>query len=466
MKKLVSIVLALAMILMVGAAFAADITINPANDSGETTNVAIDYVAYQIMEADIDTDPTVDETGATTAHGVVAYYVTTPDRAAQLTATGLFNVTQVADTNKWYVELKDSSTSADALVDAFSASTFDLSKFPSTTFNKAVGEDSAESGSVNPGYYYITSTLGSKIALQTLTSVEINEKNDYTTDDKTIPEADENSEIGQTIDYTLTVNVPSTANKEIVLTDTMSKGLKFVQIVSDSANGAFEGPTAAADDATKFTITYDEDTVKSVAADAGVITVVVRVLVTGDAAIETGIPNTLDLKYGNVYDAIPVHVDTETYKVTFDKEDNDGNQLPGAEFKLTKNTANTKESTEGWISLVEVEEGVTYRLATSEDTTTTTTIKTNGNTITINGLDLDQDYFLVETKAPTGYNILTDHVPLTKNETSFIHQDVVNNKGTELPSTGGIGTTIFYILGGLLVVGAAVILVARRKAQD
>ena len=192
----------------------------------------------------------------------------------------------------------------------------------------------------------------------------------------------------------------------------------------------------------------------------------VRVLVTGDAAIDTGIPNTLDLKYGNVYEAIPSTVETETTKATFDKEDNDGNQLPGAEFKLTKNTANTKESTEGWISLVEVEEGVTYRLATSEDTTTTTTIKTNGNTITINGLDLDQDYFLVETKAPTGYNILTDHVPLTKNETSFIHQDVVNNKGTELPSTGGIGTTIFYILGGLLVVGAAVILVARRKAQD
>ena len=42
----------------------------------------------------------------------------------------------------------------------------------------------------------------------------------------------------------------------------------------------------------------------------------------------------------------------------------------------------------------------------------------------------------------------------------------VNICGVELPSTGGIGTTIFYVLGGLLVVGAAVILVARRKAHD
>jgi LPXTG-motif cell wall-anchored protein len=44
--------------------------------------------------------------------------------------------------------------------------------------------------------------------------------------------------------------------------------------------------------------------------------------------------------------------------------------------------------------------------------------------------------------------------------------EIRNRKGTELPSTGGIGTTIFYILGGVLVVGAAIILVARRKADE
>ena len=49
--------------------------------------------------------------------------------------------------------------------------------------------------------------------------------------------------------------------------------------------------------------------------------------------------------------------------------------------------------------------------------------------------------------------------------TDFVGK-IKNPKGTELPSTGGIGTTIFYILGGLLVIGAAVILIARRKAQD
>ena len=41
--------------------------------------------------------------------------------------------------------------------------------------------------------------------------------------------------------------------------------------------------------------------------------------------------------------------------------------------------------------------------------------------------------------------------------------NVVNQSGAELPSTGGIGTTIFYVLGGLLVVGAGVLLVTRKR---
>ena len=97
MKKLVSIVLALAMILMVGAAFAAStpsITIDP-QDPDSVTDVAINYTAYRILEASIDTDPTVSDTGATTANGVVAYYVTTAARVAELEATGLFNIEQV-----------------------------------------------------------------------------------------------------------------------------------------------------------------------------------------------------------------------------------------------------------------------------------------------------------------------------------------------------------------------------------
>ena len=476
MKKILALVLALAMILMVGAAFAAStpsITINPANDSSETKNVSIDYVAYRILEADIGQDPVVAEDGSTTTHGKVAYYVTTADRAAQLTSTGLFNVEKVADAEKWYVELKNSDTSADALVTAFSAATFDLSKFPKTEFNKATGETSAESGEVVAGYYYITSTLGSKIALQTLTAVTIKEKNDYTTDDKIIPADDKNAEIGKVITYTLEVNVPVTANKEIVLTDTMSKGLTYKGVQTQSpieGTVAYNG-TPDASGNTSFTITYTADQITTLVAgkeDAQKITVTVNAMVNSEALIETDIPNTLDLKYGNVYEAVPDKENTKTYSVTFDKEDQDGTMLTGAEFKLTKNTDNTKDSTDGWLGLVAITEGQLYRLATADDAqaSITNTIVTDGHTVQINGLDLDLDYFLVETKAPTGYNILGEHVELEKDTTSFIHKDVVNMKGTELPSTGGIGTTIFYVIGGLLVIGAAIVLIARRKAHD
>ena len=94
-------------------------------------------------------------------------------------------------------------------------------------------------------------------------------------------------------------------------------------------------------------------------------------------------------------------------------------------------------------------------------------------------------YTIKETVTPQGYNTLPDltvTVTCTADGTlkwSFSGGNggydssegiykitIVNNSGNMLPGTGGIGTTIFYILGGLLVVGAAVVLVARRKAKE
>ena len=68
-----------------------------------------------------------------------------------------------------------------------------------------------------------------------------------------------------------------------------------------------------------------------------------------------------------------------------------------------------------------------------------------------------------ETKAKSSKTVSATGNDLKTNAKAL---KVVNSKGTELPHTGGIGTTIFYILGGLLVVGAAVILVARRRVHE
>ena len=491
MKKIIALVLAMVMVLAMSMTVFAEstpgITIKPNAGTGVTENgdndVTITYTYYKILTADIGEDPTgaPNQTG-----GKVAYYVT--DSAQATAIAGLktsdnktiFNVTEVEGADKWYVELnKDTNATGEQIATAFNDATF-LAKFTEETYENTSGGD-AVLPNITAGYYFIKSSLGSKMIVQTLTEVEINEKNEYVTDDKTIPTTDQNSQIGQEITYTLTVNVPVTATEQIVLTDTMSKGLTFKEVKSqkiggtDAATaqrGTVSDVSAAADDATKFTITWTADQVKSIVgnpAAAKVITVEVTVIVNDEAAIDTGIPNTLDLKYGNNYNAVPKTVETKTTKVDFDKVDG-STKLTGAEFKLTKNTANTKDSTSDWIKLVEVTAGETYRIATDAEITAAGStlvdkIVTTGKTVTINGLDLDDTYFLVETKAPTGYNILDDHVELTKDSSAFVHQNIQNNKGSVLPSTGGIGTTIFYIVGGLLVIGAGVLLVTKRRMK-
>ena len=93
--------------------------------------------------------------------------------------------------------------------------------------------------------------------------------------------------------------------------------------------------------------------------------------------------------------------------------------------------------------------------------------------IVIKGLDADTNY-LREVKAPDGYNKLATDVRVeiagaTKGEDGQLTYTTVvakvnNQSGTELPSTGGIGTTIFYVIGAALVIGAIVILVAKKRA--
>ena len=94
--------------------------------------------------------------------------------------------------------------------------------------------------------------------------------------------------------------------------------------------------------------------------------------------------------------------------------------------------------------------------------------------IRVKGIDVDKTLTLTETKAPDNYNLLTapetigaeyilkigDADPAT--QALF---PVANNVGTILPSTGGMGTTIFYIVGGLLIIAGVAYFIVRRKAH-
>ena len=92
-------------------------------------------------------------------------------------------------------------------------------------------------------------------------------------------------------------------------------------------------------------------------------------------------------------------------------------------------------------------------------------VTTAGNKVKIDGLDVDKTYMLEELEAPNGFNKLTEKKTIEANsdKTDLVDLSVQNLSGTELPSTGGIGTTLFYVIGAILVLGAGILLVTRRR---
>lgn len=145
-------------------------------------------------------------------------------------------------------------------------------------------------------------------------------------------------------------------------------------------------------------------------------------------------------------------VDNAT-KIKFkQKVDTDGNPVPG-EYYVTQDT-----------------DGV-YEIVSNSQ----------GN-IKVAGLDADQ-YYLYESAAPKGYELMEGCVNVTifgafadgdRTPGSIVQGlntpvdriEVVNNSGTRLPATGGIGTTIFYVAGSILLVGAAILLIVKKRMSD
>lgn len=489
--------LALVAVLMMGlsvSAFAASITINSTANIGVVQTDTTVYTYYKILDAEIEdsTKITVDPaTGASTAATEgedvpkVSYYVTAQAKAEALSATELFTVTKDATQDKWYVALTEKTPATTAEDIAAALNTIkDVFATSGNTFAQTVPGGTAKAEGLDPGYYLITSTLGDVLAVQTLADITINTKNSYPGVSKTIPDTDKSAQIGDTITYTIPVTIPASADAQIVVTDTMTAGLTFDAItsvksnaegtpdVSYTSNPATLSGEAVTENSNTFTITFNAD---AISANKGkTITIIYTAKLNEkavvDAADETDADNasndnTVKINYGSHFESKPVTVETDTQKFTFDKVDGSDNtkKLPGAVFELRLNDTA--------LSLIEVAAGETYRIATADEITAgtniVTQITTTGKVITVNGVDGDVTYQLVETQAPTGYNLpenpSTDVKPLTDNTTAIT---IENNKGSVLPSTGGVGTTIFYVVGALLVVGAGVVLVTRRKVDS
>ena len=163
----------------------------------------------------------------------------------------------------------------------------------------------------------------------------------------------------------------------------------------------------------------------------------------------------------NTVDYTPGIVNGFEGTVTLKKVDTKGTTLNGAEFQLLKVTPATEEGAEATktaINVVKVNDGE-YKVALDGEAGATTTLVATNGTLKITGLG-DGNYEFKETKAPTGYKVNTDNKAFTitadeEKEVTVNAGEFVNTKLSALPSTGGIGTTIFTIAGCAIMIAAA-----------
>ena len=387
-----------------------------------------------------------------------------------------------------------------------------------------VGEDKkATISDLTAGYYFVkdTGTIGAgEIATKFLVKVVGNATVDIkadapTIDKKIVDNGDTNrttANIGDKVEFKLTAKVPDMANFDtytFTISDTLSKGLTFdaqsvVVNIGDvrleaTTNYKLTAPTDPEKDNT-FTIEFTKAQLgNNVNHDAGATIVVTYNATLNSNALTTDKEsNKATLKYSNNPDStgtgtvttpdVPVYIydfDIAIYK--YDDTDNKAEQtadktkkLANAEFVLYKEVVENSATVKYYYQWDDTAKKVKW--TTDQAQATREVTLTDGKT-SFKGIASGK-YFLEETKAPDGYNklktpveveITADYDPETGKLTNtntiqnvtdgqYIRSvEVPNKAGAVLPSTGGIGTTIFYVLGSILALGAAVLLIAKKR---
>ena len=372
-----------------------------------------------------------------------------------------------------------------------------------------------------PGYYLIMDKLGTSIDVHTRYIVkvlgvkEVNPKSSVPSVEKKVQDINDSTDtdvsgwqdsadhdVGDTVNYKITGTLPSTLadykTYKYIFHDTMCPGLTYngdavvkvedasgneKAVITSSASITTAVSTAASPyNGTELTIAFDD--LKAAYADLApehkIVVYYTCTLDTDAVHGAAGNPNKVYLEYDNNPNVTGSGDSTAntpedinivfTYKVVVNKVNSDKQPLSGAEFKLEK----------------KLQDGTTKQI--------TLTASSDGTSFTASGLD-DGDYVLTEIKSPAGYNLLDAPIEFTvtaeheieavlpkltslTGETDSgltftfdltagsLSADVVNQSGATLPETGGIGTTLFYLFGGLMTAGSALMLVVRRRAES
>lgn len=502
-KRLASVLLAMVMVLAMGVtAFATA----PEGDGGNTGKVIIknaipekEYSIYKIFNQE---NYKADGQGSYTVESGWEGFI--EDSA--------LNKIFVVDNG--YVAIKE-GVDADALAAEFAQNALAYAKAnkiePKATKIAGAAAEGEKTTKVEftdlaMGYYLVDSSTGALCSLDATTpDATVTEKNDEPTVDKEVQEASAN--IGDTVHYTVTITAQAGA-ENYILHDTMSKGLTFnndVTVVHKRGDVEIAGLTVGKDyivtpdsgevegnGSETFTVEFSNEYASSLE-PGDTLVVTYTATINKDAEVVLTETNEAKLTYGDNNETTSDKTETKNFSIPvykFGVEGGNNTGLAGAEFVLTKESYDSVDEAKGNAMAFKNAEGDVYfynsDLTNIGEPARVTNIKTpDTGKFILKGLAAGT-YYLWETKAPDGYNQLKEAVTIVianngditvDGKTFTLAQDltvdgsedsmvqVENKSGVNLPSTGGIGTTIFYIVGGVLVVGAAILLIAKKRAK-
>lgn len=378
------------------------------------------------------------------------------------------------------------------------------------------------------GYYLVDSSVGALCVLTTTANeATINEKNEQPTLNKYVNtyndahpnHADHNSlkknttkEIGDIVWFTAEIDNFKGA-EQLIFTDIMDSGLSLNGILNNQVilqvslvkrnvtenvtnadvenlrlNTHYTTVPSKEDGKDKFTLEFTPEGYKQLEQyyENYVLRISYSATVNKSALINN--ENTATLKYGNSPSVLKSYAYVGVLSIPVFKTKTDNTALPGAEFSLYTTLDDANNDTNPIKFKQDDASKEIYRKATNEETGTVNKITTNTTgKFEFYGLK-EGDYYLKEVKAPEGYNKLKDPIRVTVNKkvedgTNKINGyslyytygknsgngatevQVINETGSLLPSTGGMGTTLIYLIGGALVLGSGFVLANKKRAK-
>lgn len=498
-KKIAAIMFAFMMVVSMSCNVKANDT-TATTETGEgkiTINNAIPgqtYKIYKILELE-----SYDSTTGNYAYKVTPEWKSFVENEGQTYLTkvdGTDYVNWVGDSTNDGAHVKEFAEKAIAYVKKANSPviTYKEKKAPDASAGKTTSTVTFDS--LPLGYYLVDSSAGSLCGLDTTAKeVTIEEKNGVPSVDKKVSSTEtgnydtsNTASIGDTVYFKTTITAQPGA-QNYVLHDKMTDGLTFNNTVEVKKGGStvessnYTLQTTELTDGCTFEIEFKQNFCDTLIAN-DIITVTYSATLNENAVIAgEGNKNETKLKYGDSQETQPSGTNTKTFKMDvfkFYKDKNDSTTrkgLAGATFKLTKDSKDANNITFVKTSNETATNDV-YRVAKKDETGTVTTITSpKSGKFTIQGLGAGT-YYLTETQQPDGYNKLSGPVTVVIDENGKVmvkkganpeevtEVEVENKSGTVLPSTGGAGTTMIYLVGAVLVLGSGVVLATKRRVKN